>query len=235
VRKASGRIILFIGDDIIADPRLLSEHLRIHRERNLPSLAVLGPAYWPPEGEKSRLLEFLMAGDQFAYAFIKDPENVPYNYFYTSNISLHRRFMTENGMFDETFPTPAWEDIDLGFRLKNKGLKFVYHARAVGYHHHETDLASFCRRRYMIGRTAVIFYEKHPEEKKMLMMDRMPRSMGRFRKFFAAGFEKLFIFMEKKNRTYWIPGKICYPCLRYVSNYHYFRGLRDSLQEKKIL
>jgi len=233
VRKAAGKIILFIGDDIISHPRLLSEHVRIHRQRNIPNLAILGPAYWPPDGEKSRLLEFLMAGDQFSYAFFDDPDDIPYNYFYTSNISLHRSFMLENGMFDEGFPSPAWEDIDLGFRLKEKGLKFIYHEKAIAYHHHETDLASFCRRRHMIGQTAAIFYKKHPGEGKMLMLDRMPRSTGKLRKSFAELFVKFFISMEKRKGTYLIPGKICYPCLRLVSNYYYFRGLRESLEMKE--
>jgi hypothetical protein len=58
----------------------------------------------------------------------------------------------------------------------------------------------------------------------------MPRSEGVLKKTFVRWFEKFFIAMEKRDRTGLIPGKICYPCLRIVSNYHYFRGLRESLE-----
>jgi len=229
VRHASGKIILFIGDDILAHSRLLSEHMNAHRERDIPNLAVLGPAYWPPGDQRSRFLAFLMAGDQFGYSFIQDPSNVPYNFFYTSNISIHRDFMLENGGFDEDFPTPAWEDIELGYRLKQKGLEFIYRENAVAYHHHKTDLAAFCKRRYMIGVTASIFYEKHPEEGEMLMLDRMPARPGWLKKGFYTLLEKSFISLENRKLSGLVPGRIFYPCLRLISNYNYYRGLRESI------
>ena len=55
------------------------------------------------------------------------------------------------------------EDIELTYRLKEKGLAIRYNARAVTRHHHPMSIDSFARRQYTVGKSGAIFFQKHPE------------------------------------------------------------------------
>jgi hypothetical protein len=101
-------------------------------------------------------------GLQFGYALIKEPEDVPFNFFYTSNLSLSRDLLLAEP-FDLRFPHAAWEDIEVAYRMKRRGLKLVYEPAARVAHDHPTDLARFAVRQEKAGYCAVIFYRLHPE------------------------------------------------------------------------
>src|SRR5213075_3125450 len=101
-------------------------------------------------------------GLQFGYKLIRDGEVVPFNFFYTSNISIERELLAGHP-FDTTFPSAAWEDIELAYRLDALGLKIRYNARAVTRHHHPMTIDTFARRQYTVGKSGAIFYRKHPE------------------------------------------------------------------------
>lgn len=164
VRNAKGELVLFIGDDIIATPTLLEKHTETHVKYRDQNIAVLGFTTWSPEIKKTLLMNYLEeSGAQFGYASIQDRYNVPYKYFYTSNISLKRQFLLENGLFDEDFPYAAWEDIELGFRLTKNGLRLILHPEAVGYHYHAVRKKDVKRRFELSGEAASILYRKHPE------------------------------------------------------------------------
>jgi GT2 family glycosyltransferase len=101
-------------------------------------------------------------GLQFGYALIKDREDVPFNFLYTSNLSLHRDELLAEP-FDLRFPYAAWEDIELAYRLKKRGLRLVYEPAATVAHDHPTDFARFASRQEKAGYCAVVFYRLHPE------------------------------------------------------------------------
>lgn len=163
VAEAHGEIVLFLGDDTVPEPRLLAIHAETHREKG-ERCAVLGYTTWPPERRVSPFLHHINEyGLQFGYELIEDPESVPFNFFYTSNISLPRRLLVEAGVFDTTFPHAAWEDIELAYRLTRRGMKIVYRPAAVARHYHDITFASFRRRQERSGEAAAIFFEKHPE------------------------------------------------------------------------
>jgi GT2 family glycosyltransferase len=102
-------------------------------------------------------------GLQFGYGLIGDTESVPFNFFYTSNVSLPRALLLEAGLFDTSFPHAAWEDIEVAYRLMQRGMRMLYRPGAVARHHHEITFSSFRRRQEKAGEAAAIFYRKHPE------------------------------------------------------------------------
>lgn len=166
IKNAKGEIILFIGDDIISSPILLEEHIRYHKQCLDEKVAVLGYVTWPPETAITPFMEWLdESGAQFGYRLIKDPENVLYRFFYTSNVSVKREFLLKHGLFDEDFPYAALEDIELAYRLKDKGLRIVYNKDALAYHKHRIDKKIFIKRSKIVGRSMAIFHLKHPELK----------------------------------------------------------------------
>ena len=164
VREATGDVVLFLGDDTVPEPPLLAVHSRAHSERRPYPIAVLGYTTWPQELAVSPFLHHINEyGLQFGYGLIRDPEQVPFNFFYTSNVSLPRRLLLEAGLFDTSFPHAAWEDIEVAYRLMQQGMRMLYRPAAVARHHHDITFASFRRRQEKAGEAAAIFYRKHPE------------------------------------------------------------------------
>ena len=164
VREAAARLVLFLGDDTVPEPGLLAAHARAHSEHPADAVAVLGYTTWPSERRVSPFLHHINEyGLQFGYGLIEDPERVPFNFFYTSNISLPRALLLDVGLFDTTFPNAAWEDIELAYRLTRRGMRIVYRPEAVARHHHDISFASFRRRQESSGESAAVFFGKHPE------------------------------------------------------------------------
>jgi glycosyltransferase involved in cell wall biosynthesis len=164
VEEARGRLILFLGDDIVPEPDLLAVHAAAHADPRPHPVAVLGYTTWPRGRRVSPFLHHINEyGLQFGYGLIEDPESVPFNFFYTSNVSLPRGLLQSAGLFDATFPHAAWEDIEAAYRMMRMGMRMIYRPAAVARHHHDITFASFRRRQEKAGEAAAIFYEKHPE------------------------------------------------------------------------
>lgn len=163
IKNAKGSIILFLGDDIIAAPGLLKEHYSWHIKYPQDNCAVLGHISWSKEIKISPFMRWLEnGGPQFAYGRIKDKtEADAEGFFYSSNISLKKQFLLSNGVFfDEAFLKAAYEDLELGSRLKKSGLILKYNSNALAYHEHYTSLSAACRRMEIVGQYSRLFCEK---------------------------------------------------------------------------
>jgi GT2 family glycosyltransferase len=173
---ASGEILLFLGDDTVPEPGFLSEHLRAQaQEAHSGPCAVLGYTTW--DRSRMRVTPLLThlneRGPQFGFSLIQDPENVPFNFFYASNVSLPRRTFLGLGGFDESFPSAAWEDAEFAYRAMRvpERLRMVYRPAARVRHDHPTTLSAFRARQYRAGVSAAVFAEKHPEMQGWLGVD----------------------------------------------------------------
>ncbi|MCG8455433.1 MAG: glycosyltransferase [Holophagales bacterium] len=164
VEEAVGRRVAFLGDDTVPSSGWLRAHHEAARRRSEePLLGVIGYTGWHPRMRLDPFLEHINEnGLQFGYALIEDPENVPFNFLYTSNLSLPRQALIEEP-FDLAFPYAAWEDTELGYRLRKRGLRLVYEASATVAHDHPTHLGRFMQRQEKAGYAAVVFHGLHPE------------------------------------------------------------------------
>lgn len=174
VTLAAGRTVLFMGDDTVPAEDFLDQHYSVHEEAGHdPWVACLGYTGWPREQDVTPFMDYINEyGLQFGYSLIRHGEVVPFNFFYTSNISLSREVIA-NHPFDTTFPSAAWEDIELAYRLEKKGLTIRYNANAVTRHHHPTTVESFSRRQFTVGRSGAIFASKHPELRHFLGIEEL--------------------------------------------------------------
>ncbi len=164
VRVARGSRVAFLGDDTVPRPGWLAAHQAAHaRLGGQPEQAVIGYTGWHPRMRLSPFLRYINEyGLQFGYQLIDDPDQVPFNFFYTSNLSLSRDMLLEEP-FDTRFPYAAWEDIEASYRLFRQGLRLAYEPTAVTEHDHPTSLARFAERQEKAGYSAVVFYRLHPE------------------------------------------------------------------------
>lgn len=164
VAAAKGVRVAFLGDDTVPDLGWMAAHRDAHRRHgDEPLLAVIGYTGWHPRLRLTPFLRYINEyGLQFGYALIQDPEHVPFNFFYTSNLSLSRELLLAEP-FDLGFPYPAWEDIEVAYRLQKRGLRLVYEASAKVAHDHPTDFQRFASRQEKAGYCGVVFYRLHPE------------------------------------------------------------------------
>jgi hypothetical protein len=103
-------------------------------------------------------------GGLFAFGHLSPGCEAEYVYFYSCNLSLKKCFLLEHGMFDEEFRTAAYEDLELGYRLKQKGLRLLYNPNAVGHHYRRVSFAQVCRREATIKAALELFNSKVPPE-----------------------------------------------------------------------
>ena len=176
VHSARGERIVFLGDDISPGRDFLSEHLSAFERWSFdPHVAVIGYTTWPPSLPKTRFLQYIgEQGWQFGFSLIEEPDDVPFNFLYTSNLSLSREFFLDAGGFDEGFQEYGWEDIELSLRLKKHGMRLVYVPEARAHHFHPVSIQDFSERQKQVGRSAWKLYARHPEMARFLSIDRIP-------------------------------------------------------------
>lgn len=169
---ASGRYLLFLCDDIEAEPRLLRKHHE--RRANEPEPhCVVGRVDWPTDAHVTWFMRFVEEHYHFGFGRLEGLRELPFHALITANASMSRELFLESGGFDESFPY-GFEDTDLGLRLSRAGVRILYAPDALGRHHHRVDMASYCRRQEMVGRSAVRFAAKHPDRPEVTALDRLP-------------------------------------------------------------
>lgn len=165
VEVSSGKIMLFLDDDVLADSWLLEEHLKSHR--SFPDSCVLGSVRfpWSSSSRRHTLLEqCLIDHPELLQSFeFPDPENVPFLHFYTCNLSISESLFKKVGGFDEAFTSSGFEDVDFGYRLNLLGHHIVHNLRASAIHDPSLSFAEFARRRRHAGFALGYLLEKHPE------------------------------------------------------------------------
>lgn len=151
ILKARGEVVLFIDDDVLADRDLIEEHLRFHGQ--YPDSVIKGWVNHVKELRRSEKPSWTMK--DFSSAF-----------FWTSNVSVKKTDLLRAGLFDEAFKEYGWEDLELGLRLKQLGLKSRLNRKAIGFHYKRDatgrDLTSKLNQAEAKGRTAVVFMRKNP-------------------------------------------------------------------------
>jgi len=139
VANARAELLLFIDDDVEPMPELVGEHLAFHEAE--PNVVVLGPLasldhYAQPwvawEQEKLEA--------QYA-AMLRGDWEPTFRQFWTGNASVAREHVLAAGGFDPTFLRA--EDVELGRRLHERGLKFRFNPKARSLHHAERSLPAW--------------------------------------------------------------------------------------------
>jgi glycosyltransferase involved in cell wall biosynthesis len=167
VRSSQGETIIFIDSDLVVLPTFLECHAQalIRGEKELGNNclftygAVINTANFDdPTSEPFKITDYSRA------------------YFATGNVAIHRSWLEKAGLFDTGFQLYGWEDLELGVRLKNLGLKLIKCPEAVGYHWHPAfsleQIPKLIDQEIQRGKMGVVFYEKHPtwEVKMMIQM-----------------------------------------------------------------
>lgn len=167
VEQAQGDTIIFIDSDLVVTEPFLQAHAdalvqgqqKLGSDRLFTYGAVINTCNFDhPTSEPYKITDFSAA------------------YFATGNVAIARHWLLEAGLFDTGFQLYGWEDLELGVRLKNLGLKLIKCPEAVGYHWHPAfaldQIPNLIDKEIQRGRMGVLFYQKHPtwEVKMMIQM-----------------------------------------------------------------
>ncbi|WGV23422.1 glycosyltransferase family 2 protein [Halotia branconii] len=167
VEQAQGDTIIFIDSDLVVLKDFLQAHAnalvagqkQLDCDRFFTYGAVINTCNFDnPTAEPYKITDFSAA------------------FFATGNVAIPKHWLEKAGLFDNSFHLYGWEDLELGVRLKNLGLKLIKCPAAVGYHWHPAfkleQIPSLIEKEIQRGRMGVLFYQKHPtwEVRMMIQM-----------------------------------------------------------------
>ncbi len=163
LEQSSGEIVLFLGHDYIVTPEFARAHLAFHARRPKRYYVGVGAGLLPPELKREHFPRWLEAsGELYGIPFSEDMTSVPEDFFYIGNASVKREFLREAGVFDEAYAHHAWDDYEMGLRLRAAGMKAVYIPDARAKHVHRIDLAGRCQSMRQAGEAAVVQDREDP-------------------------------------------------------------------------
>ncbi len=155
VTKAQGDLIIFLDDDVVPAPALIAEHVITHAQHT-GDVVVLGPMLTPPDFTLKPWVHWEQAMLYKQYADIAAERWQPTaRQFYTGNASVARHDLLATGGFDTSLRRA--EDVELAYRLADRGLGFVFNPDAIGYHYADRSFVSWQQTPTMYGRNDVIF------------------------------------------------------------------------------
>jgi glycosyltransferase involved in cell wall biosynthesis len=225
IRAAQGEFILFVDDDIMASPSLLTEHVKTHRAH--PDSVVRG---WVNH------VDDLENTDQKIPKFTM--QDISTAFFWTSNVSVAKKSLEEAGMFEEKFREYGWEDLELGLRLKSLGLKLQYNRDAVVFHYKsrwkKSDMTKLLAQARAKGRTAVIFLDMHPTMRVKMATGIYPARFvfNDLMEMGGLGTQFCQIVLDKHPEDE-LNGFPLF-CAHQLYKFEYFRTIRDALEQKEL-
>jgi glycosyltransferase involved in cell wall biosynthesis len=161
--RCRGDVVLIIGDDIEAEPDLVAKHIGFHEENPDDVSALLGFVGFPEALQPTSFMRWLASGGRKYFFNYQDIPTggcaSPLN-FYTSNVSVKAVLLNKSGWFDESFAYASHEDLELGFRLAEQGMRLYYDSTARGAHWHMLTVQGIARRVYLMGYSARLFWQK---------------------------------------------------------------------------
>lgn len=166
---ATGRLLLFLDDDVMAVPSLIEAHVRAHQR--CPGQVVIG--YLPPvlKSQAGFFRVQLRVWWEAMFDAMRQPgHRCSYRDLLSGNFSLAAELFARTGGFDPALR--CHEDYELGMRLIKAGASFTFAADALGYHYEITDLDRSLRRKYQEGQADVLLGSRHPELRRMLPLAR---------------------------------------------------------------
>tara|TARA_B100000965_G_scaffold192645_1_gene160855 strand:- start:123 stop:1055 length:933 start_codon:yes stop_codon:yes gene_type:complete len=157
VEKSNGDLIVFIDSDLVVNKYFLGNHVN--------SLI----RAWKKLGNR----KCFTYGSVINTSNFKKPNSEPFKpqdlswaYFATGNVAIDKNILEKSGLFDTSFRLYGWEDLELGERLRNMGVKLIKCPKAIGYHWHPAlsldQIPNLIRIEKERAKMGLLFYQKHP-------------------------------------------------------------------------
>jgi GT2 family glycosyltransferase len=163
VEHAVGDLVLFLDDDVVPGPGLVATHVATHAAQ--PDTVVIGPML-PPEDDSRTVSVWVRWEEEQLLAQYQDMAAGRYDcgprQLYTGNASISRERFRAAGGFDTRFQRA--EDVELGYRLRDAGSRFVFNPEAPVQHYASRTFESWSRTPYLYGRYDVVMHRDKGHE-----------------------------------------------------------------------
>ena len=158
VEAASGRYCLFLEDDIVANPKLVAQHLQVQRERD--GVIGIGQVILTLPQSADGFVRYV--AQQWRDRYDKLNEGRPPSFIdcYSGNLSVSRAAIVKTGGF--ALDLPHSDSIELGYRLERQGLSYVYIPDAIGDLDYRQGLREIAVDAERAGAASIELYRRHP-------------------------------------------------------------------------
>ena len=156
IEAATGEIVAFTDDDARPDPHWL--HYLAEAFRHGPDAAVGGPNIVPAgDAWVAQCVAASPGGPAHVLLSDREAEHIP-----GCNMAFRKSALQTIRGFDVRFRT-AGDDVDLCWRLADRGMKLGFHAGAMVWHHRRPSVRTFWRQQVGYGRAEALLEAKWPE------------------------------------------------------------------------
>jgi GT2 family glycosyltransferase len=153
--EATGEIIAYTDSDCVADPDWLTYMVAKFLSSGLS--AVGGPNFPPPENSLVPSCVAVSPGGP-THVLLSDEvaEHIP-----GCNMAFRREVLEEIGGFDPIFHA-AGDDVDICWRLQDKGYTIGFSPAAVVWHFRRNTVKDYLKQQRGYGKAEALVYFKHP-------------------------------------------------------------------------
>jgi len=160
-RASHGEVVIFIDDDVVGPSDLIRRHVEAHAL--YPGAVIFGRCLLAPPTPVTSLFTFLNScgfdsGENASEDFIR--ADVPAS----GHLSVERRmFDTIGGVYSGDLSTPAAEEWEFAYRLRQRGIPLLIATQIVATHHQSTELRAICAQQYRHAMGCAEVVRKYPE------------------------------------------------------------------------
>lgn len=174
-RHANAPLLLFLDDDVVADPWLVRHHLQWHDQRGDPTVLVGHYRPRPTHRNLAAVVACLWWQDMFH--LLREAHGTTFVAALTANVSLPKTVFDELGGFSEEFSRQRREDWEWGLRVLQAGVSLAFEPSASARHEFTLSTAQRLRdaQREGVGDTVVAARYPAALPSLPLMQHRPPR------------------------------------------------------------
>jgi cellulose synthase/poly-beta-1,6-N-acetylglucosamine synthase-like glycosyltransferase len=179
---SEGDVLAFIDADCIVSDEWLKELIAHYEDPGV--CALVGSVDFPTE-------EYWTLCDNLStfYDYHVTAPSGERLYAPTLNFSVRREVLDQVGLFDESFPGAAGEDIDLTLRIRFAGYSLTFDPNIVVYHHPavRNSFLRLIQRSFTFGRNMIKVFWRYSDRRKLSFFHRYPLLLLLFSPFLAVG------------------------------------------------
>jgi GT2 family glycosyltransferase len=157
MRVATGEIVAYIDDDAYPDPHWLSYLAATFLSASYAGVG--GPNIAPPgDGAIAECVARAPGGPIHVLLTDREAEHIP-----GCNMAFRKACLEAIGGFDPRFRT-AGDDVDVCWRLQERGWTLGFHPAALVWHHRRNSIRAYWKQQIGYGRAEAMLERKWPEK-----------------------------------------------------------------------
>lgn len=174
-RLSTGEYIAFTDDDCEVYPDWLTKAVEAMQAQNVEAIGGKMVNAYPNSVSAETWQVYIDYLQTKLCTSDGDPLLLPSN-----NIIYHRETFLKIGGFRESFPLPAAEDFELGYRIFGSGLRQGYSSTMQVLHHHRATPLGYLNQHYRYGRGAYYLRQVMATDETLQRVQVMARPKGQF-------------------------------------------------------